>query len=304
MKKIQKNHIFFVTFLDFFHYARIFIYMRPLRITQSITNVETESFKRYLSEVSKNAQITQSDEQKLAKLISIGDEKALDRLVQANLRFVISVAKQYVRKGVDLEDLVNEGNIGLIKAAQKFDPDRGIKFISYAVWWIRQSITQSLANNSRTIRLPINQIKQLNKIKEAEVNLINQLQRPATPLELANYLGIDEDKVKLSLLNSHKTSSFDSPIGEDNLTLLDTFSSTNRTDDLINKNDLRDSINRSLSILKSKERLVIESVFGINREIKTFNEIAIELGICPERVRQIKRTALKKMNEKTKKGHS
>ena len=270
--------------------------MRALKITQSITVRETESFNKYLKDVSGEELINPELEIYLAKQIKLGDQSAIDQLVKANLRFVISVAKKYVGRGVDIEDLVSEGNIGLIKAAQKFDETRGIKFISYAVWWIRQSILQSLADNSRTIRLPLNQINSLNKIKTTQSELEQQLGRTATSSELAEILGIEEDKIELSLGSSMKTISLDIPVGdEDNFTLIDTINADGSTDDLINQSDINSTLMLAISKLPHKEQKVIKSLFGFEEDIKTPSEVAIEIGVTTERVRQIKNSAIKKL---------
>jgi len=271
--------------------------MRPLKITQSITTKETESFVKYLESVSKLDLISSDKEIELAKRIKRGDQKATNQLVEANLRFVISVAKQYAGRGLTLEDLVSEGNIGLIRAAKKFDDTKGIKFISYAVWWIRQSIIQSLADNSRMIRLPVNQIATLNKIKTAQNELECQLGRVATTQELSEYLQIDLDKVELSLTSSKQTQSLDMTIGEDELTPLDTITSDSDTENLTNISDDKIQVLSLMSKLNPRERLVIESLFGLKGSERTLSEIATELGLSQERVRQIKKSALAKMSK-------
>jgi RNA polymerase primary sigma factor len=272
--------------------------MRPLKIAQSITTRETESFNQYLSEVSKLNLITPEREKELAKLIKEGNQKAMTELINSNLRFVISVAKQYAGRGLSIEDLVSEGNLGLIKAAEKWDETRGIKFISYAVWWIRQSILQSLADNSRVIRLPLNQINTLNKINNASSQLEQELGRTPTSSEMSQILGIDEEKIELALTSSKKTTSLDLPVGEEEgFTLLDTISSESMTDDLINQSDLNFTLMIAISKLNDKEQKVIINLFGFGVDIKTPNELAIEMGLGAERVRQIKSIALKKLKE-------
>lgn len=271
--------------------------MRPIKITQSITTRESESFVMYLENVTKCDMITPEEEVELAKRVKLGDQKACDKLVEANLRFVISVAKKYVGSGLSLEDLVSEGNIGLIKAAKKFDSDRGIKFISYAVWWIRQSIMQALADNSRMIRLPQNQIAILNKVKTAQFRLEMELGRQATAEELSNYLDIELDKINLVIQSSKPTTSLDLQIGEDDMTFLDTLSSDSETDVIVNQSDIKTSVKDLLLKLNQRERRVIESVFGIMGKEKNLSEIALELGLTSERVRQIKISALKKMSK-------
>ena len=272
--------------------------MRALKITQSITTKETESFNKYLRDVSGLDMINPETEIELAKRIKAGDIKAQDQLVKANLRFVISVAKQYVGRGLDVEDLVSEGNLGLIKAAQKFDETRGIKFISFAVWWIRQSILQSLADNSRQVRLPLNQINALNKIKSAENDLEQQLQRKATASELAEYLNIEEDKINLSITSSQKISSMDTPFGDDSdFTLADTFQSSDFADTEIIQSDISEKIKGALSNLTERERFIIINLFGIGVNEMTLGEVANKLDLTSERVRQIKNGALKKLSK-------
>ena len=272
--------------------------MRALKITQSITTKETESFNKYLRDVSGLDMINPETEIELAKRIKAGDIKAQDQLVKANLRFVISVAKQYVGRGLDIEDLVSEGNLGLIKAAQKFDETRGIKFISFAVWWIRQSILQSLADNSRQVRLPLNQINALNKIKSAENDLEQQLQRKATASELAEYLNIEEDKINLSITSSQKISSMDTPFGDDSdFTLADTFQSSDFADTEIIQSDISEKIKGALGNLTERERFIIINLFGIGVNEMTLSEIGLKLDLTSERVRQIKNGALKKLSK-------
>ncbi len=271
--------------------------MKPLKITQSITNRESQSFEKYLSDVSKKEMISPEREIELARLIKSGNEKAMQELVTANLRFVISVAKQYSGRGMSVEDLVSEGNIGLIKAANKWDESRGIKFISYAVWWVRQSILQSLADNSRSIRLPLNQINSLNKIKSSVNQLEQLLDRTPSAIELSEFLNIDLDKIETTLDCQKKIVSLDTPIGdEDELCLLDTISSESKTDDLINHSDLTKTLLGEISKLTEKEQFVIKSTFGFDSEVKTTSEIAIHLGLSDERVRQIKKSGLKKLS--------
>jgi RNA polymerase primary sigma factor len=284
--------------LTFGVYIVYLYHMRALKITQSITTKETESFNKYLRDVSGLDMINSQTEIELAKQIKAGDIKAQDELVKANLRFVISVAKQYVGRGLDIEDLVSEGNLGLIKAAQKFDETRGIKFISFAVWWIRQSILQSLADNSRQVRLPLNQINALNKIKSAENDLEQQLQRKATASELSEYLGVTEDKVNLSITSSQKISSMDTPIGDDSdFTLADTFQSSDFADTEIIQSDILQKINTALNSLTERERFIIINLFGIGVNEMTLVEISNKLDLTSERVRQIKNTAIKKLSK-------
>ena len=285
--------------MTFVVYIVYLYYMKPLKITQSITNRESQSFEKYLSDVSKKEMISPEREIELARLIKSGNEKAMQELVTANLRFVISVAKQYSGRGMSVEDLVSEGNIGLIKAANKWDESRGIKFISYAVWWVRQSILQSLADNSRSIRLPLNQINSLNKIKSSVNQLEQVLGRTPSAIELSEFLNIDLDKIETTLDCQKKIVSLDTPIGdEDELCLLDTISSESKTDDLINHSDLTKTLLGEISKLTEKEQFVIKSTFGFDSEVKTTSEIAIHLGLSDERVRQIKKSGLKKLSNK------
>jgi RNA polymerase primary sigma factor len=239
--------------------------------------------------------ITPEREIQLSKLIKSGNQKAQNELIEANLRFVISVAKQYSGRGIPVEDLVNEGNIGLIKAAQKWDETRGIKFISYAVWWIRQSIIQSLSDNSRQIRIPVNQINNLNKINSLQSELEQQLQRTPTIEELSEYLNLDSDKIELVVLANKKVQSLDTPIDDDGFVLSDTISGDFSTDVLVLKSDLSNQLNLAIDKLDKKEQLVIKSSFGLLGEELTVTELSNQLGVCPERVRQIKKKALKKL---------
>lgn len=272
--------------------------MKALKITQSITTRETESFNKYLKDVSGLDMINPETEVELTKRIKAGDQKAQDALVKANLRFVISVAKQYVGRGIDIEDLVSEGNLGLIKAAQKFDETRGIKFISFAVWWIRQSILQSIADNSRQVRLPLNQINALNKINQSQSELEQSLGRKASSCELSEYLGIEQDKIELSLRSGQKSTSLDIPLSDDSeFTLLDTIESDDLADSNTLQSDLSRRVSDALNILSDKERFVVCSLFGIDTSEMTLSEIGTKLDLTSERVRQIKNSALKKLSK-------
>ena len=268
------------------------------KIQQSITNRDSESFDKYLKDINPKQLITPDREVELAKQIKQGSLKAQNELVEANLRFVVSIAKQYQGRGLDISDLVSEGNIGLIKAAQKFDETKGIKFISYAVWWIRQSILQSLADNSRIIRLPLNQINSLNKIRECQINLEQKLLRPATAEELSEALGIDVSKIELSLKSSAYVSSLDSQISfdEDSLTLIDTISSDSETDKDLEVDSVKYEISQLLNRLSDRERLVIEMSFGLSGHSEmTISEISNVIGVGQERCRQIKNSAIAKL---------
>ncbi len=270
---------------------------KSTKITQSITNRDSESFNLYLKDINPKSMITPEREIELANQIKQGSQRAQNELVEANLRFVVSIAKQYSGRGLDISDLVSEGNIGLIKAAEKFDATKGIKFISYAVWWIRQSILQSLADNSRSIRLPLNQINSLNKIRECQSNLEQKLMRMPSPSELADELGLDLDKVELSMKSSQYVRSLETPVSydEDSVTLLDTLSSDSQADEICQVDSLKSEVSSLLNRLSSKERQVIEMSFGIGVREMTLSEISEVLGVGVERCRQIKKVALSKL---------
>ena len=268
------------------------------KITQSITNRDSESFDKYLKDINPKPMITPEREVELSNRIKNGSLRAKNELVEANLRFVVSVAKQYVGRGLDISDLVSEGNIGLIKAAEKFDATKGVKFISYAVWWIRQSILQSLADNSRTIRLPLNQINSLNKIRQCQSKLEQSLNRVPTSLELSNELRLDLDKVELSLQSSQYVRSLDTPVSfdEESMTLLDTISSDSQSDEVCQLDSLKSEIMSLLLRLNTKERMVIEMSFGLGGKSEmSISEISEVLGVGPERCRQIKKAAIDKL---------
>ena len=266
------------------------------KITQSITNRDTQSFNQYLKDVSLIPLIDAEDEVQLAREIKAGDQAACHKLIESNLRFVISIAKQFQGRGLDLEDLVSEGNIGLIKAADKFDETRGMKFITYAVWWIRQSILESIAVNGREVRLPQNQIANLRKIDGAKSELESELQREATPFEIADYLDLDMSKVDQLVVVSKKSKRLDSTLVDDSDTKLsDTLQSESHSDCLVNTEDLANDIRFRLSKLSEKERFVITSLFLDQSGNETLESISNKLGVTKERVRQIKKVALKKM---------
>ncbi|MDP4285993.1 MAG: RNA polymerase sigma factor RpoD/SigA [Bacteroidota bacterium] len=274
--------------------------MRQLKISKSITNRESESLEKYLQEIGKVDLITPEEEVKLAVLIKQGDQKALDRLTKANLRFVVSVAKQYQNQGLTLPDLINEGNLGLIKAAQRFDETRGFKFISYGVWWIRQSIMQALAEQSRIVRLPLNKVGLTNRISKAYQQLEQELERSPTTEELAIFLDVDIDEISATMSVATRHVSMDSPLseGEEN-TLKDVMVNGNAesADKQIMFNDsLRQEIQRSLSVLTPRQKEVICFFYGIGvSEAISLEDIGERYHLTRERVRQIKDKALTKL---------
>ena len=265
--------------------------MRQLKITKSITNRESASLDKYLQEIGKEELITVEEEVELAQRIKKGDQEALEKLTKANLRFVVSVAKQYQNQGLSLPDLINEGNLGLIKAAEKFDETRGFKFISYAVWWIRQSILQALAEQSRIVRLPLNQVGSLNKINKAFARFEQEHERTPSPEELANELELPKEKVTDTLRVAGRHVSVDAPFadGEDN-SLLDVLvnpDSPNADRGLINES-LSTEVDRALETLTERERDIIKYFFGIGCSEMTLEEIGEKFDLTRERVRQIK----------------
>ena len=277
--------------------------MRQLKITKSITNRESASLDKYLQEIGKEDLITVEEEVELAQRIRKGDQKALEKLTRANLRFVVSVAKQYQNQGLSLPDLINEGNLGLIKAAEKFDETRGFKFISYAVWWIRQSILQALAEQSRIVRLPLNQVGSLNKINKAFSRFEQENERRPSPEELADSLDLPAEKVADTLRVSGRHISVDAPFveGEDN-SLLDVLVNddspiADRT--LINES-LSTEVERALSTLTERERDLIKLFFGINTQEMTLEEIGEKFGLTRERVRQIKEKAIRRLRHSSR----
>ena len=274
--------------------------MRQLKITKSITNRESQSLEKYLQEIGKVELITPEEEVNLARQIKLGDQQALDRLTKANLRFVVSVAKQYQNQGLSLPDLINEGNLGLIKAAQRFDETRGFKFISYAVWWIRQSILQSLAEQARIVRLPLNKVGLTNRIQKAYSTLEQEYEREPSAEELAAYLEMDIDEVTASSNISSRHVSIDTPLseGEDN-TLLDVLENDNvdRTDCELDHNiSLKIEIERSLTALTERQKEVICYFFGIGVDHPmSLEDIGEHFHLTRERVRQIKDKAITKL---------
>lgn len=274
--------------------------MRQLKISKSITNRESHSLEKYLQEIGKVEMISAEEEVILAVLIRQGDQRALDKLTKANLRFVISVAKQYQNQGLSLADLINEGNVGLIKAAQRFDETRGFKFISYAVWWIRQSILQALAEQSRIVRLPLNKVGLTNRVQKAFTHLEQELEREPSTEELAEFLEISVEEIAIGLDNTGRHVSMDTPLseGEDN-TLIDVMENPNaeRTEQRIEYNEsLKREIDRSLTALNERQKEVICYFFGIGIDHSlSLEDIGERLHLTRERVRQIKEKAIDKM---------
>jgi RNA polymerase primary sigma factor len=279
--------------------------MRQLKITKSITNRESQSLEKYLQEIGKVELVSPEDEVKLARLIKQGDQKALDRLTKGNLRFVVSVAKQYQNQGLSLPDLINEGNLGLIKAAQRFDETRGFKFISYAVWWIRQSILQSLAEQARIVRLPLNKVGLTNRIQKTYSQLEQQFEREPSTEEVAEALEMDVEEVAASMGISARHVSMDSPMsdGEEN-TLLDVMENPNaeKTDgDLMYRESLKTEIERSLTTLTERQKEVICFFFGIGVDHPmSLEDIGEKFSLTRERVRQIKDKAITKLKTNTR----
>ncbi len=277
--------------------------MRQLKITKSITNRESASLDKYLQEIGKEDLITVEEEVELAQRIKKGDQEALEKLTKANLRFVVSVAKQYQNQGLSLPDLINEGNLGLIKAAEKFDETRGFKFISYAVWWIRQSILQALAEQSRIVRLPLNQVGSLNKINKAFARFEQENERTPSPEELATALDLPKEKVSDTLRVSGRHVSVDAPFadGEDNnlLDVLVNTDSPNADRGLMNES-LSTEVERALSTLTDRERDIIRYFFGIGCSEMTLEEIGEKFGLTRERVRQIKEKAIRRLRHSSR----
>ena len=277
--------------------------MRQLKITKSITNRENASLDKYLQEIGREDLITVEEEVELAQRIRKGDQKALEKLTRANLRFVVSVAKQYQNQGLSLPDLIDEGNLGLIKAAEKFDETRGFKFISYAVWWIRQSILQALAEQSRIVRLPLNQIGSLNKISKALAKFEQENERKPSPEELSEKLDIPIEKIADTMKISGRHTSIDAPFveGEDN-SLLDVLVNDDSpvADNTLMHESLRKEIDRALSTLTERESEIIKMFFGIGCQEMTLEEIGDNFGLTRERVRQIKEKAIRRLRQSNK----
>lgn len=281
--------------------------MRQLKISKSITNRETASLDKYLQDIGKEELVSADEEVQLAQRIKAGDKVALEKLTRANLRFVVSVAKQYQNQGLSLPDLINEGNLGLIKAAKRFDETRGFKFISYAVWWIRQSILQALAEQSRIVRLPLNQVGSLNKIKKESSRLEQKFERPPSIDEIAESLDMSKEKIAEVLNITTRYVSMDAPLVQDEETnFIDVFVSEDSpsTDQLLIKESLSREIERSLSTLTEKERDVINLFYGIGgHHGLTLDEIAAKFDLTRERVRQIKEKAIRRLKNSSRSKH-
>ena len=277
--------------------------MRQLKISKSITNRESASLDKYLQEIGHEDLLTVDEEVELAQRIRKGDRKALEKLTKANLRFVVSVAKQYQNQGLSLPDLINEGNLGLIKAAEKFDETRGFKFISYAVWWIRQSILQAIAEQSRIVRLPLNQVSSVNKINRVLNKFEQENERRPSVDEIADKVELPEDKIIDAMKVNGRHISVDAPFvdGEDN-SLLDIMVNDDAplADRSLVMESLRDEITRALSMLNDRERNIIECFFGIGQPEMTLEEIGERFGLTRERVRQIKEKAIRRLRHNTK----
>ena len=273
--------------------------MKQLKITKSITNRDVGTLEKYLQDIAKESLITPEEEVELAQRIKEGDQRALDRLVKANLRFVVSVAKQYQNQGLSLQDLINEGNLGLIKAAQRFDETRGFKFISYAVWWIRQSILQAVAEQARIIRLPLNQVGAVSKLKKTAAMLEQEYQRKPSTAELAKELDLPEAKVESLMGMNMRQISTDAPLDDDDEgSFLDVYvdQDSAATDEAVENESDNNAIKHALSMLSDKERQVINMYYGIGtaREY-SLDEIALTMGISRERTRQIRDRVLKRL---------
>ena len=276
--------------------------MRQLKISKSITNREDSTLDKYLQEITQERLLTAEEEIALARKIKEGDKDALQKLTRANLRFVVSVAKQYQHQGLSLPDLINEGNIGLIKAAEKFDDTRGFKFISYAVWWIRQSIMQALADQSRLVRLPLNQVGSVNKINTISNKFEQEFERKPSIAEIAEEINLSQERVSDAIKGNNRHVSMDAPLTDGN---------DNGLADLLQGNDgqdidthlllesLREELKLALNILDERERFVIEAFYGINQPEMTLQEIGAKKGLTRERARQIREKAIRKLRKNT-----
>ena len=276
--------------------------MRQLKITKSITNRESASLDKYLQEISKEEMVSAEEEVELAQLIRKGDKKALERLTRANLRFVVSVAKQYQNQGLSLPDLINEGNLGLLKAAERFDETRGFKFISYAVWWIRQSILQAISEQSRIVRLPLNQVGSVNKINREISKFEQENERRPSVHEIADNIDLPQEKIDDAMNISGRHLSVDAPFSDaEDSSLLDVLINEDipPTDVSLVSESLKSEIQAALSVLNERERNVIEASYGLGMQELTLEEIGEKYGLSRERVRQIKEKAIRKLRAST-----
>lgn len=276
--------------------------MRQLKITNKITTRESLALDKYLNDIGKISLLTSDEEAEMARRIRTGDQEALNRLTQGNLRFVVSVAKQYQNQGLSLSDLINEGNVGLMKAAKRFDETKGFKFISYAVWWIRQSILQAIVEHSRIVRLPLNKVGSYNKVNQAYVSFVQENERPPTHEELGELLGMKPKEIAAVLKGGGRHVSVDAPVsGEDgDLTMLDLISSddTMNPDGDLMEQSLKDEVQQGLSILTPREVEVLSSYYGLNgKKSLTLEEIGELYGLTRERVRQIKERAIRRLRK-------
>lgn len=276
--------------------------MRQLKITKAITNRENASLDKYLQEIGHEELISAEEEVELARRIKTGDRKALEKLTKANLRFVVSVAKQYQNQGLSLPDLINEGNIGLLKAAEKFDETRGFKFISYAVWWIRQSILQAIAEQGRVVRLPLNQVGSVNRINKVLSKFEQENERRPSVDEIADKTDLPHEKIEDVLKVNTRQVSVDAPMADgDGISMIDFMQSDSdsSTDEELLKESLRAEIASALSVLNDRERNVIEAFYGINQPECTMEEIGKKYGLTRERVRQIREKAIRRLKQNT-----
>lgn len=276
--------------------------MRQLKISKSITNREDSTLDKYLQEITQERLLTAEEEIALARKIKEGDKDALQKLTRANLRFVVSVAKQYQHQGLSLPDLINEGNIGLIKAAEKFDDTRGFKFISYAVWWIRQSIMQALADQSRLVRLPLNQVGSVNKINKISNKFEQEFERKPSIAEIAEEINLSQERVSDAIKGNNRHVSMDAPLTDGNDNGLADLLQGNEGPDIdthLLLESLREELKLALNILDERERIVIEAFYGINQPEMTLQEIGAKKGLTRERARQIREKAIRKLRKNT-----
>ena len=276
--------------------------MRQLKISKSITNREDSTLDKYLQEITQERLLTAEEEIALARKIKEGDKDALQKLTRANLRFVVSVAKQYQHQGLSLPDLINEGNIGLIKAAEKFDDTRGFKFISYAVWWIRQSIMQALADQSRLVRLPLNQVGSVNKINKISNKFEQEFERKPSIAEIAEEINLSQERVSDAIKGNNRHVSMDAPLTDGNDKGLADLLQGNEGPDIdthLLLESLREELKLALNILDERERFVIEAFYGINQPEMTLQEIGAKKGLTRERARQIREKAIRELRKNT-----